>query len=323
MIKNNWLSFPDKNELIVVDESYQDVLVCNTLSGALRRNAKAIHDDYPNLCVLLSGGVDSHAMSIGFRHIPCKHIFIRFTFEDGSSNSLEEFFAVNYAKRNRIKLDILEYHITYKHFIELLESKNFFSTETGLGALIQLNAYDKVREKYPNHELVVGTPLMCFERENNKCRGVIPSPYRGLAQGYDPEKYILFYYYSPYVFRYYQHIHETKPEIQVFKKYQPKNLAFTELGLPFRPKMNGWESLTNVDFQNLTTIDFGNDHNIYNYIATKIFKNETKLTPTLWSALIKSKPRFNKMNILYEFEIEKYSWEENVNTIQSRRTEVP
>ena len=42
---------------------------------------------------------------------------------------------------------------------------------------------------------------------------------------------------------------------------EAKNLIYTQLGFPFRPKLSGWEFLDDAgDYSNLSTIDWSNDH---------------------------------------------------------------
>ena len=56
-------------------------------------------------------------------------------------------------------------------------------------------------------------------------------------------------------------MHRTTPEIQYLTKMESKNLIYTQLGLPFRPKLSGWEFLDEEgNYPNLSVIDWSNDH---------------------------------------------------------------
>ena len=82
-----------------------------------------------------------------------------------------------------------------------------------------------------------------------------------LSQGIRVEKQILFDLYYNYMFQYYEYMHRTTPEIQYLTKMESKNLIYTQLGLPFRPKLSGWEFLDEEgNYPSLPVIDWSNDH---------------------------------------------------------------
>ena len=70
----------------------------------------------------------------------------------------------------------------------------------------------------------------------------------------------MFDFYYNYMFQYYENMHRTTPEIQCLTKMEAKNLIYTQLGLPFRPKLSGWEFLDESDYSSLSVIDWSNDH---------------------------------------------------------------
>jgi len=293
--KNNWIEIPNKDENIIIN-NYSGYTP-KTLLEALRLQAKQICEDFNNITVMVSGGIDSQQAALGFRHFEnIRYVFLRIWI-DNEYNKTEYLFAKEFAKKYAIELEIFDVQINIqKHLIDYIKQ------ESGLGALLQLYSYKEFSKQNRNSNIVVSTPLMSFHRNGKICSGKIPSPYRGLAQGYDPEKYILFYMYSPTIFKYYEYIHKKTKEIQYFIKFQPKNLAFTELGLPLRAKLNGWEISTENFIENLTLLDFGNDHIVYKHYFLKEFKKNLKINQNNFDKFDLEKSKFKEMTELYSFE---------------------
>ena len=117
--------------------------------------------------------------------------------------------------------------------------------------------------------LIIGTmPYENEEREinellkNNKHDCIIIIYGKNSCDNKVEEKYKqLFDLYYNYMFQYYEYMHRTTPEIQYLTKMESKNLIYTQLGLPFRPKLSGWEFLDEEgNYPSLSVIDWSNDH---------------------------------------------------------------
>jgi hypothetical protein len=100
-------------------------------------------------------------------------------------------------------------------------------------------------------------------------------------------------------------MHQTTPEIQVLPEYEAKNLSYTKLGFPFRPKLSGWEFLCEEDYSKLSTVDWSNDHSKFARLANGA---ETILKAVgLPVSLAKNKPAYVDSDCyveLYKFETE-------------------
>jgi hypothetical protein len=89
------------------------------------------------------------------------------------------------------------------------------------------------------------------------CYGLIPHYNKGVTTSLLENNVMSFYHYAPYVYKYYEYAHRKSFWLQYPVNFEPKHLAYTELGFDFRPKLSGWEGVIDQDYAELTTIDFG------------------------------------------------------------------
>ena len=82
--------------------------------------------------------------------------------------------------------------------------------------------------------------------------------------GYLSDASLLFFkiYFAVYfIFFAIMGINKFGKKIQYLTKMESKNLIYTQLGLPFRPKLGGWEFLNeSPDYSSHSVIDWSNDH---------------------------------------------------------------
>ena len=109
------------------------------------------------------------------------------------------------------------------------------------------------------------------------------------------------------MYQYYEHIHRTTPEIQYLPKMEAKNLIYTQLGFPFRPKLSGWEFLDDAgDYSNLSTIDWSNDHSKIARLTKGVYIMAEKLGVSekyIECKLNNQKDDSSRFVTLYEFEL--------------------
>jgi hypothetical protein len=162
-------------------------------------------------------------------------------------------------------LTIIDLEFNKNSLKDFLLEHNFFNTGTGSGTIFLLEG---IRRYTGDGFPVTADGHLIFDNTDNnkqyrhpKCRGLIKKPGQGLSHGIKMENQILFDYYYNYMYQYYEHMHRTTPEIQYLTKMEAKNLIYTQLGFPFRPKLSGWEFLDEVgDYPSLSVIDWSNDH---------------------------------------------------------------
>ena len=262
----NWLVWPEKNEKTIINIYPMFDAYPQSLKEALKLQAKCICDNYDNLTIFFSGGVDSQQAAWAFKEIGAdvNYVFMLYT-HDGEFNKEEGFFAKSFADKYDIDFQIERFDTSEMLIDVIVQDFNYFECETGFGALLQQYGFKEYVQKHPEQNLVISYGNFLYKRVGDTCYGMVPSPYRGTTQGFCHDEYIAFYFYTPIIFQYYEYLHRRDKELQYLKRYQPKNLAFTELGWNLRPKMNSWEHFSEDDYEDCTMINFGDDHYFYGH----------------------------------------------------------
>ena len=255
MFHNDWITY-DYEDLTINEYPNKD-FIPTTFQDALIRQAKAIYNDV-DPTVFLSGGIDSQAIALGFilANLDVEYVYIRPSY-CGHYNELDYFFATQFCNKHNINLKVIDLEFNKDSLRDFLLEYNYFDTGTGSGTIFLLEGIKRHKGGTP----ITADGHFVFERDGDICRGVFKKPGLTLSQGIRVEEQILFDLYYNYIFQYYEHMHRTTPEIQYLTKMESKNLIYTQLGLPFRPKLSGWEFLDEEgNYPNLSVIDWSNDH---------------------------------------------------------------
>tara|TARA_Y100000356_G_scaffold128658_1_gene128888 strand:+ start:1872 stop:2795 length:924 start_codon:yes stop_codon:yes gene_type:complete len=252
MFHNDWITY-DYEDLTINEYPNKD-FIPTTFQDALIRQAKVIYNDVKPT-VFLSGGIDSQAIALGFilAELDVEYVYIRSSY-CGHYNELEYFFAIQFCSKHNIDLKIIDLEFDKISLRDFLLEHDFFNTEVGSGTIFLLEG---IRRHKGGTPITTNTNFI-FERDGDICRGVFKFRPVFIAS---IEDQILFDLYYNYMFQYYEHMHRTTPEIQYLTKMESKNLIYTQLGLPFRPKLGGWEFLNeSPDYSSHSVIDWSNDH---------------------------------------------------------------
>ena len=255
MFHNDWITYDYKD--LTINEYPNKDFIPTTFQDALIRQAKAIYNDVEPT-VFLSGGIDSQAIALGFilANLDVEYVYIRPSY-CGHYNELDYFFVTQFCNKHNIDLKIIDLEFNQDSLRDFLLEHNYFDTGTGSGTIFLLEGIKRHKGGTP----ITADGHFVFERDGDICRGVFKKPGLTLSQGIRVEDQILFDLYYNYIFQYYEHMHRTTPEIQYLTKMESKNLIYTQLGLPFRPKLSGWEFLDEEgNYPNLSVIDWSNDH---------------------------------------------------------------
>ena len=255
MFHNDWITYDYKD--LTINEYPNKDFIPTTFQDALIRQAKAIYNDVEPT-VFLSGGIDSQAIALGFilANLDVEYVYIRPSY-CGHYNELDYFFVTQFCNKHNINLKIIDLEFNQDSLRNFLLEHNYFRTGTGSGTIFLLEGIKRHKGGTP----ITADGHFVFERDGDICRGVFKKPGLTLSQGIRVEDQILFDLYYNYMFQYYEHMHRTTPEIQYLTKMESKNLIYTQLGLPFRPKLSGWEFLDEEgNYPNLSVIDWSNDH---------------------------------------------------------------
>ena len=255
MFHNDWITY-DYEDLTINEYPNKD-FIPTTFQDALIRQAKAIYNDVEPT-VFLSGGIDSQAIALGFilANLNVEYVYIRPSY-CGHYNELDYFFVTQFCNKHNIDLKIIDLEFNQDSLRDFLLEHSYFDTGTGSGTIFLLEGIKRHKGGTP----ITADGHFVFERDGDICRGVFKKPGLTLSQGIRVEEQILFDLYYNYIFQYYEHMHRTTPEIQYLTKMESKNLIYTQLGLPFRPKLSGWEFLDEEgNYPNLSIIDWSNDH---------------------------------------------------------------
>ena len=255
MFHNDWITYDYKD--LTINEYPNKDFIPTTFQDALIRQAKAIYNDVEPT-VFLSGGIDSQAIALGFilANLDVEYVYIRPSY-CGHYNELDYFFVTQFCNKHNINLKIIDLEFNQDSLRDFLLEHNYFDTGTGSGTIFLLEGIKRHKGGTP----ITADGHFVFERDGDICRGVFKKPGLTLSQGIRVEEQILFDFYYNYIFQYYEHMHRTTPEIQYLTKMESKNLIYTQLGLPFRPKLSGWEFLDEEgNYPSLSVIDWSNDH---------------------------------------------------------------
>ena len=256
MFHNDWITYDYKD--LTINEYPNKDFIPTTFQDALIRQAKAIYSDVKPT-VFLSGGIDSQAIALGFilAELEVEYVYIRLSFCNYYDQQ-DYFFATQFCKKHNINLKIIDLEFDKNSLRDFLLEKDYFNTSTGTGTIFLLEG---IRRYKGDGIPILGDGKLVFENINNKCKGLFKKPGLALSYGIKLENQILFDYYYNYIFQYYEHIHRTTPELQYLSKMEAKNLIYTKLDFPFRPKLSGWEFLDDTgDYSSLSAIDWSNDH---------------------------------------------------------------
>lgn len=306
---NDWISY--KNNKIVINDYDCNLHIGNSFEDTLVSQAKIIYDNFKNLNVFVSGGIDSQTIAYAFKKskLPVNYYFIKMNYND-SYNKTEYFFASEFCKKYDINLKILEYNFNKDDIIELLLKENFYEKETGVGVLFQTYCMNDFLNK-TDGVIINGYGVFLYKRDYNICKGLIPSLYSGHAYGCDIPNSISFYYYSPLIFKHYEHFHRTDKTLQYPVRFQPKNLVFTKLGFFLRPKLKGCEHMDFSDsYSKLTTINYGQDGNVFiNRSSQKILIDELFGKDANFNKYLKNKTENTIYTTLYEFETDVFKYD--------------
>ena len=255
MFHNDWITYDYKN--LVINEYPNKYFTPSTFQDALIRQAKVIYKDVKPT-VFLSGGIDSQAIALGFimANLDVEYVYIRPSYH-GHYNKLDYLFVTQFCSKHDINLKVIDLEFDKRSLGEFLLEHDFFDTATGSGTIFLLEGIRRHKGGTP----ITADGHFVFQREGDICRGVFKKPGLLLSHGIKVEDQILFDFYYNYMFQYYENMHRTTPEIQCLTKMDAKNLIYTQLGLPFRPKLSGWEFLDEShDYSSLSVIDWSNDH---------------------------------------------------------------
>ena len=255
MFHNDWITY-DYEDLTINEYPNKDFSP-TTFQDALIRQAKVIYNDVEPT-VFLSGGIDSQAVALGFilANLDVEYVYIRPSY-CGHYNELDYFFVTQFCNKHKIDLKIIDLEFDKDSLRDFLLEHDYFDTGTGSGTIFLLEGIKRHKGGTP----ITADGHFVFERDGDICRGVFKKPGLTLSQGIRIEEQILFDLYYNYMFQYYEYMHRTTPEIQYLTKMESKNLIYTQLGLPFRPKLGGWEFLNeSPDYSSHSVIDWSNDH---------------------------------------------------------------
>lgn len=305
---NDWISYDYESLLI---HEYPSALECTSLLDSAVAQAETIYETIDSPAVFISGGIDSQFIALAFAKFNIPNVFIKNIYEppkgEPSSNWIEEYFVKTFCEKNNLPLTIVENRYNKDSLMEFLLETKYWSTGTGTGTIFQLPII-KEYDGFP----ITGDGHFVFRREGNTCWGEFKKPGLILSDGIKCENQILFDFYAPYMFQYYEYAHKNIPEIQYMPKMEAKNLIYTHgMGhFPFRPKLSGWEFLDyTTDYYSLTAIDWSNDHN-YN---ARLNRGPQVLARVLgldyeWvlNKFTNQNSDSNRMIKLYEFETKYY-----------------
>jgi len=229
-----------------------------TFRDAIRRQAKAILNDVKP-AVFVSGGIDSQTMAWAFNTFvhDVDYVYIRSSY-CGQYNELEYFFVSQFCKRHHINLQIIDLEFDKSSLRDFLLESDYFNTPVGSGTVFRLEG---IRRYEGDGVPVIAVSNFAFVNDGSLCKGIFRKPGTGLSYGIPLNEQIIFDQHSNYIFQCYEHYHKIIPELQYLKRIESKNIIYTNMGFPFRPKMSGWEFLDEKnDYSTLSTIDWSNDH---------------------------------------------------------------
>ena len=234
------------------------------LEYALIQQANCIYKNFKKekLTLLVSGGIDSQMMAYGFlkAKIPCELVHFNITYE-GRKNEAELLFVKQFdldcARNSDMptfdQITVVSYDFSYQDVKLSVYEKDWLNTGCGAGHLLQLMAYERFIENKDGY--FVSNPGIFWTTPEG---GFLSNFKTTNMTGFDFDRNIPFMYFSPHLINYYEKVHRIHEVYRYYKRFEPKHLAFTEIGLFLRPKLSGWECMHNADYSEFTRIDFGN-----------------------------------------------------------------
>jgi hypothetical protein len=299
---NDWCTY-DNNVLSVNDYDQYELDSVN-FNDVLQMQANKINCAHNNYVVFISGGIDSQTKALGFilARIDVDFVILKHTY-NSKSNDLEIFYAQQFCNKHNVKLTIYEIKYTRVDLEELILEQEFLTTPVGSGALFQFDGMRKYISE-TGKKIVTSHGHFSMRRVNQICSGYFWKPNTGILHGLDMDNIIVFDMYAPYIYKYYEHMHRTTPEIQILPEYEAKNLSYTVLNLPFRPKLSGYEFLCGKDYTTLSTVDWADDHSKKARLANGVetILNASGISDI--SQIVINKPKYSPVNDyvkLYEF----------------------
>ncbi len=259
---DDWISHgvPQKD---IFDESHT---YPSRLIDGIKKQAERFGQDFKNITLFFSGGIDSEAMVLGFieAQVPVKVVFFDFTYQ-GENNHLDYLHATEFCKRNNLELEIIPFEISEK-LIDLYKIDKWSTLDLlfhGQGSPIQNIVFYKYQEENPNETLIVGNPavgLFIFKRTGNTCSFALNE-----QTGKYPRVFKFYTYYPDFLQTVYQY-HKDHILMQMYPRYNSfKNNVVSELGLFPRPKSNSLDFINN-QFTHIGPKDL-----------TRIYKNKNKI----------------------------------------------
>lgn len=252
---SDWLEFKG-NEMVVNDYKCNfDFIDLPNLAYALEKQVTCIYEYFQGekLTLLVSGGIDSQMMAYAFvkARIPCDFVHFDISFE-GRKNEAELLFVKQFSLEFG-EVEIVPFDFSYQDVKLFAYEKDWLNTGCGAGHLLQLMAYEILEQKRTGY--FVSSPGIFWTTPEG---GFLSNFKTTNMTGFDFERNIPFMYFSPHLIHYYEKVHRTNQVYRYYKRFEPKHLAFTELGMFLRPKLSGWECMHDADYSEFTRLDFGN-----------------------------------------------------------------
>jgi len=256
-IKDDWLYIPSSKGTPVVN-NYPIHGYSTSLSDALIAQVKCIYNDFKDrrIVISLSGGIDSHQVAYAFAkaNLPVKYVHFNFTFENRPEK--ERIFIDEFAKKFNIDVDIIDYNFSKQSFKDFLVQIKYLSN---IGYHLLKKSHSDYLKIYPDAVFVQGNQWFDFLRNGNVCYGSLNlDPYYPQSSHiFDPSS-LTFQLYSTHLFEYFEYLHRKDKILQFHEKFQPKNLAYTELGFHLREKLGNcdWQTDNFHTPHVRTSIDF-------------------------------------------------------------------
>jgi hypothetical protein len=259
--KNDWLACYNLDEGPIVNNYTLHTDCPRSLSDALTTQARVIYEDFKHrdIVISVSGGIDSQQAAYGFANanLPVKYVYFK-TSLNGRPEK-EQIYVEEFAKKYDIPITIIERDYTTDEVKSLVKKYGFLKNEIITAPWMMFDiVYKEYQDQNPNSIFVNATLIFAFLRDKNLCSGAILSDRGTFNEITDPKLRIPFNFYSSHLWQYYEYIHRQEPLLQFHKRFQPKNLAFTELGFPLREKVGVCEWFTDSFHEpaSRTRIDF-------------------------------------------------------------------
>ncbi len=123
----NWLTWPEKNEKTVINIYPMFDDYPKSLKDALKLQAQHICNNYDNLVIFFSGGIDSQQAAWAFKEINAdvEYVFMSYKHE-GKFNKEEYFFAKSFADKYNIKFQVETIDTSDMLIDVIVQDSNYF-----------------------------------------------------------------------------------------------------------------------------------------------------------------------------------------------------